>query len=256
MTWNIVSTCLAMASQTPRMEVCGFIVSTKRGVVAVPARNISKDPAHRTEIDPKDYASAEDMGDVIAVFHSHPSGDPTPSDVDRRVSDILKMPMLIVSSVDSKYQWVRPAGDDFPLLGRPYVYGIFDCWELARDYYRMNLSIDLPKIESEQGWAESGRDLFMENLERTSFVEVPPAMIRVHDLVLIQTETSRVPNHVAIYVSDSEILHHLFAGTCLSSKGLYGNHWRKRTRHVVRHMSLMKEGDHAYVNGETKKWSP
>lgn len=66
-------------------EVCGLLLGQGRRVTRVEAcRNVAADPARRFEIDPARLLAAHRAArngapQVIGHYHSHPSGDPTPS---------------------------------------------------------------------------------------------------------------------------------------------------------------------------------
>ena len=48
-----------------------------------PCDNITPNPYEHFEIDPKDFARAESMGQIQAIVHSHPDGNAEPSEIDR-----------------------------------------------------------------------------------------------------------------------------------------------------------------------------
>ena len=51
------------AAEYPR-ECCGLIVAVGRRQAYRACRNLARDPAEHFALDPKDYAAAEDAGDV------------------------------------------------------------------------------------------------------------------------------------------------------------------------------------------------
>ena len=60
-------------------ECCGFIVDGDY----MPCENISADAAAQFEINPKDYARAEEHGHIEAIVHSHPNGVALASELDK-----------------------------------------------------------------------------------------------------------------------------------------------------------------------------
>lgn len=38
---------------------------------------------------------------------------------------------------------ITPDGFEMPYLGRPYVFGVFDCWMLCRDYLKREFNVEL-----------------------------------------------------------------------------------------------------------------
>ncbi len=75
---------LAHAAASP-VEVCGLLFGTADAIVAArPCRNVAPEPATAFEIDPAQLIAAyraERAGGlrIVGCYHSHPSGDPTPS---------------------------------------------------------------------------------------------------------------------------------------------------------------------------------
>jgi proteasome lid subunit RPN8/RPN11 len=53
-------------------ESCGFVVNGKY----LPCRNIAENPLTEFIIEPKDYLSALDAGEIEAIVHSHTNGKP------------------------------------------------------------------------------------------------------------------------------------------------------------------------------------
>lgn len=84
---SVLAAIAALARSTDD-EICGLLTG-RAGVVEdyVAARNVAGDPARRFEIDPAVLIGAlrnERLGGpaILGCYHSHPSGDPTPSRTD------------------------------------------------------------------------------------------------------------------------------------------------------------------------------
>jgi proteasome lid subunit RPN8/RPN11 len=91
----------AHAAQEHPREACGLVVMRKGREVYVPCRNVATEPLLDFAVHPEDWASASEQGDVTRVVHSHPNGDPLPSDHDR------------ASCEETQLQWVILGGDGF-----------------------------------------------------------------------------------------------------------------------------------------------
>ena len=225
------------ATEAPR-ECCGLAVVVKGRLRYWPCKNISLNDAN-FEIDPEDYAAAEDAGEIVGVCHSHVFISPDPSEADRVMCEKTGLPWLIVNHPTGSFREISPCGYEAPLVGRPYSHGILDCYQVIVDHYRINLGIELPYFARQDDWWLKGEDLYSQGFKQADFVMVGDGThqdIRPHDGLLIQM-ASPVPNHAAIYLGDNLILHHV-AGR-LSSRDVYGGYWRKSTTHVVRHRSLL-----------------
>lgn len=225
------------AREAPR-ECCGLAVVVKGRLRYWPCRNISTANA-QFEIDPEDYARAEEAGAIVGVCHSHVFLPPTPSQADRVSCEATGLPWLIVSHPTGQHLVLKPEGYVAPLEGRQYTHGVLDCYQLIVDYYKQTLGIEMPHFHREDGWWLQGGNLYLENYEKADFVQVGDGThldLREHDVLLLQVG-SPVPNHAAVVLADGCILHHVYGR--LSSRDIYGGYWRNATTHVLRHRSLL-----------------
>ena len=103
----------------------------------------------------EDVIAAEDEGEVVAIWHSHTDRPPVASDADRAGCEATELPWLILSvtknlnpEIDAEFRLsemevITPNGFEMPYTGRPYVFGIFDCWMLCRDYLKREFNIEI-----------------------------------------------------------------------------------------------------------------
>lgn len=238
-------------SAYPR-ECCGVVIVVNGKERYWPCKNIAETPAQHFAIDPSDYAQAEDLGEVVAIVHSHPDELPVPSEADKVMCEATGLPWHIVHvSVPGTMPHHPPADDtptapvpeattittfeptgyQAPLVGRPFVHGILDCYTLVRDFYSREMLIDLPDFAREDEWWDKGENLYMDNFEAAGCAPIK-GLIRVGDIILM-TIRSPVPNHAAVYIGDGLILHHV--ANRLSSRDVYDGYWQENTRMIVRH---------------------
>lgn len=223
--------------EAPR-ECCGLAVVVKGRLRYWPCKNISLHN-DQFEIDPLDYAAAEDAGEVVGVCHSHVFVNPEPSEADRVMCEHSGLPWLIVNHPVGNHVVIQPSGYVSPLVGRQYTHGVLDCYQIVVDYYKQELGIELPHFQREDGWWDRGENLYLENFAKAGFVQVGDGThedIRPHDGLLMQVGAN-VPNHAAVYLGDTLILQHVYGR--LSSRDIYGGYWRKHTTHVLRHRSFL-----------------
>lgn len=89
-------TLLAHAAACAPAESCGWVVNTPAGERYFPCQNLSAEPTLYFRMDPADYLQAQAAGDVVALVHSHPDGQPFLSDVDRRLQVQSGLPWWLV----------------------------------------------------------------------------------------------------------------------------------------------------------------
>ena len=239
-------------------EACGLIVAVGRQQQYVPCRNVAAD-GRDFVLPAEDYAAAEDLGQVLAVVHSHVDRSAEPSEVDLVACEATSVPWHIVAvgrdagqDVPTVRGWhmFAPSGYVAPLVGRTFHHGTLDCYGLIRDFYARELSIDLPDFERPDRWWDDPDlgELYLDNFERAGFVRVDDDL-RYADVILMQYRSDRT-NHGGVYLADqvlktqpglhpvpNALLHH--AMPRLSERVVYAGMWRDNTRMVVRHRSLL-----------------
>jgi cell wall-associated NlpC family hydrolase len=194
-------------------------------------------PARQFTVDPLDWVAAEESGVIRIVCHSHPNRAPQPSDADKLGCEQSRLQWLIVSVPGDAWTMLAPSGFSAPLIGRDFVWGVFDCFTLLRDYYRDVVGITLPEAEpySYNFW-KNNQALYEQRLEQFGFITLAQDQaLQAHDVLLIQIR-STIANHAAIYLGDGQLLHHLESQ--LSRRDIYGGFWQKNTRFIARHTLL------------------
>ena len=94
-----------------------------------------------------------------------------------------------------------------PLIERPFVHGIYDCYSSIRDFYRLELNITLKNYPRDNVWWESGKNLYVENFADAGFVEVDDSEYRIGDVLLSQI-SSHVINHGCVVTGSNQVLNH------------------------------------------------
>lgn len=217
------------------MESCGLVIVEKGREVFVPCTNRSP-LTDFFELCPKDFAAAEERGEVVRVIHSHVFQRPHPSGVDKAACEASALPWSIVSVPTGEWFDFKPNGYKSPLIGREWVHGPGDCYALIRDYFREILSIDIPDFDREFEWWKKGGNLYVENFESAGFSQVPISEMKENDVLLMQIR-SKVINHGAVYIGGGFMLHHLHRR--LSCREMFGGYWQRNTVKVVRHRSFI-----------------
>ena len=224
-------------------EACGLLVEVGNKVQALECRNAAPNPREHFALNIDDYEAHADKGEVVGVWHSHPDASSEPSVADRMGCDDSMLPWLIVgvgkgeNGVLTQFGMtvIEPSGNEVPLVGRPYIYGIYDCYTIVRDFYRREFGIELGSYaHAPAGWWNGSGNWFVENFEREGFVQLPEGSeFQYGDLLFMQM--GKVANHAALYVGDDKILHHCVGR--LSRHDVFGGYWHKHTTHHLRHQT-------------------
>ncbi|MNZ99246.1 NlpC/P60 family protein [compost metagenome] len=209
----------------------------------------------------EDMTDALDLGELVAVVHSHPDATSQPSAYDmafmqRRFAveksldpEATPTPWWIVSWPEGDFREVI-ADAEIPLLGRTFVHGFHDCWQFCNDYYAKQYGITFPEIQRKDRWWEDkdGPSLYEETFLDFGFYRVELEDILPGDMVVMQIGRSYHPNHAAIYLGSQPslpdtqlnifghgpfIAHHMYGRK--SAVEIYGGQWLERTRLILRH---------------------
>lgn len=214
-------------------ESCGLVVNG----VYVPERNISPDPTKKFAIDPGRYP----LSGLEALIHSHPgqgtSQNPLcPSAADMNAQMAMAKPWGIIPVVGD---W---AGDPLwfgdqvpiaPLIGRPFVSGVHDCYAGVRDLYRLDYGITLKNYARDYlWWYKKGENLLEDNFADAGFIEVPTSQIQPGDVILMALRSDHPTSHCGVYLAGGLIFHHLI-GRLSRREPIHG--WMRFVRRVVRY---------------------
>lgn len=210
-------------------ECCGFVVN---GAI-VPCKNIHTSPLTNFAISAEDYARAEEMGEINAVYHSHIDGLDAFSMHDIKACKQSNIPWVMLHLPTGNFHYIDPTGNA-PYEGREWSYGIHDCYALVRDFYRRELDIVLDDFErgEDEEWLSPGWSMFVNNYEGQGFYEVGRPE-KKGDILLMRLQSSS-PNHVGVMNGNgASFYHHL--SVRLSQSSVYGGYWAKVTVKVLRH---------------------
>ena len=219
-------------TEAPR-EACGLVVIVKGVETYWPCNNLATG-TDQFILDPEDYIAADAAGEITAVVHSHPSTPAVASHADLIAIENNDLPWYIVNPrTDTWSTKLVPTGYRPPLLGREWVWGITDCWTLARDWYREN-GILLPDWERPRTPEDFEADpLFERHWREAGFVLLQPEdELQPGDFLLMAIGNKGL-NHCGVYIGEQQILHHLRGR--LASRDLYGGWLMKCTGRRLRH---------------------
>lgn len=203
-------------------ESVGLIVDDEY----IPLENMHEDPENYFKIDPLVWLDYSENSVIQAVIHSHPNGEMFPSEMDMRQQITTGVPWGIIKT--NGEQALDPVfwGDSLPivpLIGRPFIHGVYDCYSCLRDTFRLGKEkleeqavtkhwpfdpIDLPEVPRDDCWWDSDKDFYKDMFKEIGWVEIPMEEMKPGDGFLIKIRSKKL-NHAGLYIGNNLILQHL-----------------------------------------------
>lgn len=201
-------------------EACGLIVGESAvNCIFVACRNVAEKSVEDFKISGEDYLEAAQQGEVLAVMHTHVNSKDYPSglDMENQMKTGVPWGIAVVSVDEASGKEPRCSepfffGDQVPvadLIGRPFRHGVWDCYSLVRDYFRVEKGIVFPDKPRDYEWWLHGHNLYLDYFKDTGFVMIDPEDAVPGDCVLMRIHPSPVPCHGGVYLEDGLFLHHL-----------------------------------------------
>ena len=225
--YDTIKTIYEHAAKAYPEECCGVVSAA--GTV-VPLNNVADDPYNHFRVSAQDYLRFAEG--AMFMYHSHPDRPAVASEADRVVAERLRMPLMIISWPKGEVRMIGNPSAGKPLEGRKFIYGAYDCYSLIQDYYTREYQVDLPTITRPRfGWWEAGgEDPFTEGAALSVLVDV--ATPEHGDVILFASSSSKITDHIGIYLEGGYILHHRVCN--LSARVEYDRLYRNATTRVLR----------------------
>jgi len=233
MTWK--NNAIKHAQEATPHEACGLVTVYKGKEKYFPCKNLAEELGEQFILDPDDWINAEDQGEIVAVFHSHPDHPPTPSQADLASCEYLDLPFYIVTPETSDWYYFEPSGYKKGLIGREWVWDIQDCWSLITDWYKETKNISIRHWRRPASPQEFTKNPYFEKvLLGSGFIELSDKdETQKEDVLLMDTTNTGKLDHVALYIGDQTILHHCVKR--LSCRETYDQKWIEYTKKRYRY---------------------
>lgn len=233
-------------------ESVGVIVQNEY----IMCKNIHKKPTNDFLVS-DDELNSIGIENIQAVIHSHIADKGAnsvprlyPSKLDMQTQIAFNVPFGIICCDDeraSEVQWWGDMCPINPLVGRFFVHGIYDCYSLIRDYYKLEHNIVIPDFPRDwEWWYNADENMYVKGFAKAGFRQVSKNEIKAGDgffmPVSAQTVRDNIPCHGGIYLGNDTILHHK-SGINPYDKGRLSvrenaSRHMKFITHVLRHKDL------------------
>tara|TARA_R110000765_G_scaffold426489_1_gene542305 strand:+ start:1644 stop:2363 length:720 start_codon:yes stop_codon:yes gene_type:complete len=212
-------------------ECCGLIVSNRGKLTCVPTKNDSLEK-NLFRVNSGDYLRASNLGEIIAVYHSHTNGNQNFSEFDKfnSINHSLTYVMYCPEN-NSLLQFSPSCGSFNRYIGRKFDIGNTDCYSLVRDFYEAELSVPLGHHYRDEGWKAYLSELFDKHFENEGFFEV--SSLSKYDCILFNSGGDKPCSHIALYLDNGLILHQP-SKSYSRIESLTGRHL-KLIKKVIRH---------------------
>lgn len=208
MNTRIKNAIIKLAEENPTEEICGFIYHTLSSVEIYPAKNAAPNKSQSFYIDPEDYFACEKMGKVVGIYHSHPFTQSIFSDSDKETANEWILPFYVYSLQDKGFREYLPKEYAIGLEGRPFIWGLYDCFALVRDYYWQKFGIYINDYDRDETFHGSNKSIILDSFKQEGFYRAENmAEIRQHDVLLFNSRQI-YPHHFGIYLGNTRVLQH------------------------------------------------
>lgn len=226
------ATIRAAALADPEAETCGFVLDNGQVVQCL---NRAADPANTFEISHVDFALYDPQG-IRGVWHSHLKLDGF-SEFDQQVIASDPMPWAVYCLAADSFTECNPHAVA-PLIGRPYVFGVYDCYSVVSDKL-MEMGVELPEWPR-KFFGEWNTPEFTPFDEQALVVGRPVKdKYQAGDILLFNLgDYSGHTDHIGVLINERMFLHH--PSSRVSRVDRFGSWWKRKIRMVVRPHQLWK----------------
>jgi proteasome lid subunit RPN8/RPN11 len=222
-------------------EACGLIVQDGANLVFIPCENIAENKRNNFKI--SNETMLKYSGRIESIFHSHiEQGTWAVSLSDIKLCEAwgVEGTILFYSAIDNNVESdllsYGTAPIDVKLQGRPYIYNLYDCFTVIRDFYHQEMNIPLDFVYSDYGWWGEGNydsSLYLREYERLGFYEFDISQeLQKGDILIMKLGRSSCLNHGAIYTGGNSIIHHLEGKlSCKEALARYSSRIERGVRH-------------------------
>lgn len=211
-------------------ETCGFVL---RDGSVVCVENEAEDRCNEFLISASSYARYDE--DIVGVWHSHLELAGF-SQLDQQVLQSDVLPWAVYCLRDDSFHECDPV-TTAPFEGRPFVFGVYDCYSLISDYLK-GKGVELPEWVR-GNWGEWNTPTFSPFDDEWSKIGKPVKTKDYQPGDILLMNLGDYPNHtdhVGVFINSTQFLHHPSQG--LSRVQTFGGYWKRRLNWVIRPYTL------------------
>lgn len=187
-------------------EACGFVVLTDNRLEVINAENISEDPYNHVIIDPKSQLHATLLGEIVYIYHSQQTSEP--SILDYKTAADTNCKLIIYSILNKKFTYVTPEKYNNKYENIDFQMGKADCYSLVIKYFKDEHGISIPDFYQTRGvdWYKEDYDFLGNAVSKLNCEIIDKDNIKENDIVVMDYKKNRT--HLGILLANNLILHH------------------------------------------------
>ena len=235
MNTSIKNKIIDIAEKSPSKEVCGYIyfdINGEAGIIQSTNTHLNSDVMFTT--DEKDYISlSESSNTIVGVYHSHTIGDESFSDQDISYAETWELPLYVYSIKSKKWNSYVPDSYKPNLIGRQFCWGFSDCYEIVRDYYKLEFNIKISDYDRDNSFEGSNNSIIIDSFGKEGFERIPDGSPIMKDDVIVFNSNRLFPHHLSVFIGRSKMIHHprgRLSEVCMLNKV-----WNKKISMILRY---------------------
>jgi len=174
----------------------------------VPCENLNSFNPHFFSSNNYDFYKSYLDKKIISLFHTHLIDSPEPSNLDKEISNSVGLPSFILSIKSKKSFLFYPRSyRPRPLVKRVFIPYFQDCITFVKDFYYLNLNINLPNLFNDWSRDISNSNTKLINNIEQFFNPLDLTEIKHGDLIVFKPIDFAL-FHVAVCDNNSHYWHH------------------------------------------------
>lgn len=210
---NPIKDCFKYSLSDKNREVFGLFkfINNKYEYLFKPLKNLNTQDNGVFAVNNSEFYSDYLNNDIICMFHTHTSPDPTPSQIDVEISEALGLPSYVISPASKKHYLYYPQSyQPRNLTPRIFIPFFQDCVSFVKDFYQINFNITFNNIKNWSRENKNSNAKLLTEIEK-NFFEVEITNIQFGDLIIFKPQLTPLM-HLAVLDKNKNCFHHPMGG--------------------------------------------